>query len=47
MRPKTEADGKQRAEQEQHLVAQLQTLRISDAETRKRIEEAEMRRHTS
>jgi hypothetical protein len=29
------------------LLAQIQSLRISDAETRKRIEEAEMRRHTS
>ncbi len=47
MRQKAEAESKQRAEREQQLLAQLESLRISDAETRKRIEEAEMRRHTS
>jgi len=47
MRQKAEAESKQRAEREQQLLAQLESLRISDAETRKRIEEAEMRKHTS
>ena len=47
MRQKAESESKQRAEKEQQLMAQLESLRISDAETRKRIEEAELRKHTS
>jgi hypothetical protein len=47
MRQKAEAESKQRAEKEQQLLAQLESLRIGDAEARKRIEEAEMRKHTS
>lgn len=47
MRQKAEAESKQRAEKEQQLLAQLESLRIADAEARKRIEEAEMRKHTS
>lgn len=47
LRQKAEAESKQRAEKTQQLQAQLESLRIADAEARKRIEEAEMRKHTS
>ena len=41
---KAEFEAKQRAEREQQIRSQLDTLRIADADVRKRIEEAEVRR---
>lgn len=46
-RQKAEAESKQRAEKEQQLLSHLESLRIADTEARRRIEEAEMRKHTS
>ena len=43
-RRKAELEAKQRAEREQQIRHQLDTLRISDADVRKRIEESEVRR---
>jgi hypothetical protein len=42
-----EAMAQQRAEQEKHVLGQVDSLRIADAEARKRIEEAEARRRKS
>lgn len=47
LRAKAEADARQRAEKEQQLLTQIESLRIADAEARKRIEDAEVRRRTA
>ena len=46
-RRKAELESKQRAEREQQIRHQLDTLRISDADVRKRIEEGEVRRRAA
>lgn len=47
LRQKAELEGRQRAEREQQIRNQLDKLQISDAEMRKRTEEAEVRRHAA
>jgi hypothetical protein len=47
MRTKAEVEAKQRAEREQQIRSQLDSLRIADAEVRKRIEDAEVRRRAA
>lgn len=42
---KAEADSKLLADKEQQILAQVNSLRIADAETRRRIADAEVRRH--
>ncbi|HKO42195.1 MAG TPA: HEAT repeat domain-containing protein [Pyrinomonadaceae bacterium] len=44
---RTEIEARQRAEREQEIRHQLDTLRISDADVRKRIEEGEVRRRAA
>ncbi len=46
-RKKAELEAKERAEREQQIRSQLDTLRIADAEVRKRTEEAEVRRRAA
>jgi hypothetical protein len=46
-RRKAELEAKERAEREQQVRSQLDTLRIADAEVRKRTEEAEVRRRAA
>ncbi|HKO60537.1 MAG TPA: HEAT repeat domain-containing protein [Pyrinomonadaceae bacterium] len=46
-RRKAELEAKQRSEREQQIRHQLDTLRISDADVRKRIEEGEVRRRAA
>lgn len=43
-RTKAEVESAQRAEKERQILAQIDSLRIADAETRRRIEDAEVRR---
>lgn len=47
LRTKAEIEAKQRAEQEQHILSQIDSLRIGDSEARKRIEDAETRRRSA
>ena len=47
LRHRAETEAKQRAEREKHIRHQLDTLRISDADVRKRIEEGEVRRRAA
>jgi hypothetical protein len=47
LRKKAELEAQQRAERQQQIRSQLDTLRIADAEVRKRIEDAEVRRRAA
>jgi hypothetical protein len=47
MKTRAEAESRQLAEKEQQILNQINSLRFVDAETRKRIEDAEVRRHAS
>ncbi|MGH9933465.1 MAG: HEAT repeat domain-containing protein, partial [Pyrinomonadaceae bacterium] len=47
MKTKAEVESKQRAEKEQQILNQIDSLRIADAETRRRIEDADTRRRAA
>lgn len=47
LRTKAEVESAQRAEKERQIRAQIDSLRIADAETRRRIEDAEVRRRAT
>lgn len=47
LRTKSEVETRQRVEKEQHILGQIDSLRIADAEARKRIEDAETRRRNA
>lgn len=47
MKTKAELESKDRAEQEQQILSQIDSLRIADAETRRRILDAEVRRRAA
>lgn len=47
IKTKAEVESKQRAEKEREILSQVDSLRIADSETRKRIEDAEVRRRAA
>lgn len=47
MRTRAEAESEERAERQQEILGQIDSLRIEDAETRRRIEDAEARRRAA
>jgi hypothetical protein len=47
MKTRAEVESAQRAEKERQILAQVDSLRIADAETRRRIEDAEVRRRAT